>query len=68
MKKLASVLVLLAVVGMGRADDETVIKELNETGVEFIFVRVGPNEVRPCYAIFGVARGTDALLDLKQAN
>jgi internalin A len=53
MKMLASVLVLLSVVGVGRADDKVVIKELEKAHV--VFYGRG--------AIFENARGVDALVD-----
>ncbi len=62
MKKLASVLVLLAVAGAGRADDEAVIAELIDAGVRF------SDELSIVY--FDGVRGTDALVgrlaDLKR--
>jgi internalin A len=71
MRKLASVLVLLAVVGVGRADDETVINELEKAGVHFLKVSYccgilgsrADRDSRPNCAFFDNVRGTDGLLD-----
>jgi hypothetical protein len=54
MKKLASVLVLLAGVGTGRADDKAILAELDKAGVKLIEARI---------VSFKNVRGTNALLD-----
>jgi internalin A len=71
MKRMVSVLVLLAVVGVGRADDETVINELEKAGARFLKVGSGGGilggganrDSRPNCAFFDNVRGTDGLLD-----
>jgi hypothetical protein len=68
---LVAVLVLLAGVGTGRADDEAVIAELDKAGVTLIEERlhIGPREgmanckFRPNYADFKNVQGTNTLLD-----